>query len=818
MTGSMKKKRRAEAQADVAADGGDGQDVENQSGGSEPPAKKGKYRKEKPWDHEGIDHWKPVTMAKEDAPSGLLLEESSFATLFPQYREQYLKQVWPDVKRLLAEHELVGELNLIEGSMTVKTTKKTWDPFIIMKARDMIKLLARSVPFPQAQKVLEDEVYCDIMKIGGLVRSKERFVKRRQRLVGPNGSTLKAIELLSQCYVLVQGQTVSMMGSVKGIKQVRRIVEDCFKNIHPIYHIKELMIRRELEKDPELKNENWDRFLPHFKKRNVQRKKAKAKKGKKKSKDVFPPQPMPRKEDLQMESGEYFLNEKEKQLRQRIAKREAQQAKTAEKRRERAKEFDPPPVKAKQKAETKQETAKEMAQRLAKKSKARLEAAGSHSAFNFQVLALAAVAFCAYLLDFRRSALSFIAPCILPRAQVRGEYVTGSSASSSAAGGGSQAFLAAGLTLAACCRASRLRRRAKEDAEAKPAFEPAAKSAAEKASEEALEELDRKRIDLAEAGDYAAAARIRDQLSSAQLDDEGNVLQANVEFYAAFSQRNLDRMKACWLKSSSTQCVHPYDKSAFIFNGYSDICNSFQRLFEESKTKNRVVPEQVKVSLRGATAVITCQEQVLNKQMRLSTLVATHIFRKGPRGKWLLTHRHVSRQPQGEALAVAGENLAQDARLQQLMRAAQSLGGSPQFVFKAAEDDSPFGIAGTLIPSEEEEDADLEDEDTEDLEDEIYVDEDEEAEDSRDAVRGLRRLELDGRLGRKDKLHLLAEMLENPGDSMVERAYALLIREVPEEEEESAWEDFADLIRLQVSKLQARRPKRKESKDKGEKK
>jgi len=228
--------------------------------------------------------------------------------------------------------------------MTVKTTRKTYDPASILNARDLIKLLARSVPAPQAVKVLEDGVAADIIKIRNLVRNKERFVKRRQRILGPNGSTLKALELLTQCYILVQGNTVSAMGPYKGLKEVRRVVEDCMANIHPIYHIKELMIKRELQKDPELAGESWDRFLPHFKKRNLSKRRVPLKVTDK-SKKVYTPFPPPQeksKVDLQIESGEYFLGKQAKERAAREERLNKQKVKKVEKAKEREKDFVAP--------------------------------------------------------------------------------------------------------------------------------------------------------------------------------------------------------------------------------------------------------------------------------------------------------------------------------------------------------------------------------------------------------------------------------------------------------------------------------------------
>eukprot|EP00596_Hydrurales_sp_CCMP1899_P010258 CAMPEP_0119049488 /NCGR_PEP_ID=MMETSP1177-20130426/64882_1 /TAXON_ID=2985 /ORGANISM="Ochromonas sp, Strain CCMP1899" /LENGTH=338 /DNA_ID=CAMNT_0007026775 /DNA_START=29 /DNA_END=1045 /DNA_ORIENTATION=+ len=300
-----------------------------------------KYRKDKPWDTEDVDHWK-LEEWNPDHLQGNLLEESSFATLFPKYREKYLRDVWPVVTKCLEKSGVSCELNLVEGSMTVKTTRKTKDPYAIVKGRDMIKLLARSIPAQQAIKIMQDDMQADIIKIGGIVRNKERFVKRRQRLLGPDGATLKALELLTDCYILVQGNTVSCMGEHKGLKQVRVVVLDCMKNIHPVYHIKTMMIKKELAKDPNLSGEDWSRFLPQFKKKSTSKRKVPHEVNAKKSYTPFPPAPLPSKIDLQLDSGEYFLNEQQREAKKRGEKRSAAKEKSVERKKERDEEFVAP--------------------------------------------------------------------------------------------------------------------------------------------------------------------------------------------------------------------------------------------------------------------------------------------------------------------------------------------------------------------------------------------------------------------------------------------------------------------------------------------
>ena len=64
---------------------------------------------------------------------------------FNFHREQYIRECFPLVKKCLGEMGISASMDAVEGSMTVTTTRKAFDPMSILNARDLIKLLARFV-------------------------------------------------------------------------------------------------------------------------------------------------------------------------------------------------------------------------------------------------------------------------------------------------------------------------------------------------------------------------------------------------------------------------------------------------------------------------------------------------------------------------------------------------------------------------------------------------------------------------------------------------------------------------------------------------
>jgi ribosomal RNA assembly protein len=161
---------------------------------------------------------------------------------------------------------------------------------------------------------------------------------------------------LTQSYILVQGNTVSIVSqSFPGLKQARRVVLDCMNNTsHPVYHLKRLMIQRELAKDPQLAKEDWSRFLPQFqKKKNVPRKKPHQVNNKPKAYTPFPPPQQPSKIDLQLESGEYFAKDNNRRAKQLELQDKQQKAHEKSKAKRKAREMhDETPVVKKSKKDS----------------------------------------------------------------------------------------------------------------------------------------------------------------------------------------------------------------------------------------------------------------------------------------------------------------------------------------------------------------------------------------------------------------------------------------------------------------------------------
>lgn len=115
-----------------------------------------------------------------------------------------------------------------------------------------------------------------------------------------------------------------------------------------------------------------------------------------------------------------------------------------------------------------------------------------------------------------------------------------------------------------------------------------------------------------------------------RLEAEAKILEANREFYLAFSRGDYDAMSELWAKSSPVACLHP---GAPLLAGRAAVLGSWRQLLTGSPSW-QMVSREPSVHLLGEVAFVTCLEANGDQPAHL---VATNIFVYEDR-RWRLVH------------------------------------------------------------------------------------------------------------------------------------------------------------------------------------
>jgi len=252
------------------------------------------------------------------------LETSEFEVLFPKHRCKYFESVEKYITKALEMKKIKFEIDYEKCTMKVSTTHLTRDPYIIIKANEMIQLLGKGLLLEHAVKILDDGMLSDIVPIHMLASSKKVFERRRQRLLNPK--IFNSLQLITKCNILIANKTACIVGDHRGLNDAKKVIIRCFENSHPAFELKELIIKKKLLRDGE--EGDWERFLPKIKKTHSKRK------TKSRITGNMPEEIRDRKEDIEMKTGEFYKSDKNlermKSLEERRIKREEIRKKRAE--------------------------------------------------------------------------------------------------------------------------------------------------------------------------------------------------------------------------------------------------------------------------------------------------------------------------------------------------------------------------------------------------------------------------------------------------------------------------------------------------------
>lgn len=131
-----------------------------------------------------------------------------------------------EVKRYIEDRTKARlDVDSSDGSVVVHE-EEAEDPFIAMRAAEIVKAIGRGFSPENAFALLRDDHYFFLINITEYVGKKPNHVRRvRARIIGTNGKTRRLIEELAESHLSVYGNTVAIIGDEWGSDVARRAVD-----------------------------------------------------------------------------------------------------------------------------------------------------------------------------------------------------------------------------------------------------------------------------------------------------------------------------------------------------------------------------------------------------------------------------------------------------------------------------------------------------------------------------------------------------------------------------------------------------------------
>jgi len=102
-----------------------------------------------------------------------------------------------------------------DGLVVIETKEDTEDPLATWKARDVVQAIGRGFSPHRAFWLLDEDVYIRVIDLEEYLTTPNQIRRVKGRVIGEGGKTRRNIEELTDTFVSVMGDTVSIIGELE---------------------------------------------------------------------------------------------------------------------------------------------------------------------------------------------------------------------------------------------------------------------------------------------------------------------------------------------------------------------------------------------------------------------------------------------------------------------------------------------------------------------------------------------------------------------------------------------------------------------------